>query len=234
MNFEDLDKLLYTAGVTTQLNEARIDHPNIEYRAVDAKGETTGEITKIIADMSSYMGGTWTRLNRRFVKLKTESNRLAVLLKEVNLEITDKMQRDTFDPGDELLTREVLTKDAIFMLSKAYTHTTVKFSAKDREEMMNNMPRELVARLDFLTEEMIPDLTRAIALTIEAYSGPPITKTAKPRLTPKLKTPIPKDKYKDATKESINEDVSKLDRFNDMIGKFISQYDKKLDYVTDV
>ena len=234
MNFEDLDKLLYTAGVTTQLNEARIDHPNIEYRAVDAKGETTGEITKIIADMSSYMGGTWTRLNRRFVKLKTESNRLAVLLKEVNLEITDKMQRDTFDPGDELLTREVLTKDAIFMLSKAYTHTTVKFSAKDREEMMNNMPRELVARLDFLTEEMIPDLTRAIALTIEAYSGPPITKTAKPRLTPRLKTPIPKDKYKDATKESINEDVSKLDRFNDTIGKFISQYDKKLDYVTDV
>jgi len=91
-----------------------------------------------------------------------------------------------------------------------------------------------VARLDFLTEEMIPDLTRAIALTIEAYSGPPITKTAKPRLTPRLKTPIPKDKYKDATKESINEDVSKLDRFNDMIGKFISQYDKKLDYVTDV
>ncbi len=231
MNFEDLDKLLYTAGVTTQLNEARIDHPNIEYRAVDAKGKNTGEITKIIADMSSYMGGTWTRLNRKFVKLKTESNRLATLLKEVNLEITDKMQRDTFDPADELLTREVLTKDAIFMLSKAYTQTTVKMSAKDRESMMNNMPRELVARLDFLTEEMIPDLTKAIALTIEAYSKE-VTTDAKPRLTPKLRTPIPADKYKDATKESINEDT-RMGKFNDMINRFVTKYDKKLDYVTD-
>lgn len=233
MNFEDLDKLLYTAGITTQLNEARIDHPSIEYRAVDAKGKNTGEITKIIADMSSYMGGAWTRLNRNFVKLKTESIRLDKLLKEVNLEITDKMQRDTFDPADELLTREVMTKDAIFMLSKAYTQTTVKMSAKDRESMMNNMPRELVARLDFLTEEMIPDLTKAIALTIEAYSKE-VTTDAKPRLTPKLRTPIPKDKYANATKESINEDESKLSKFNDMITRFISKYDKKLDYVTDV
>lgn len=233
MNISGLDRLLYTSGVTTQLSEARIDNPNVEYRAVDAKGKTTGEITKIIADMSSYIGGSWTKLNRRFVTLRTESDRLAALLKEVNLEITDKMQRDTFDPADELLTREVQTKDAIFMLSRAYTQTTVKMSAKDREEMMKNMPRELVARLDFLTEEMIPDLTKAIALTIEAYSKE-VTTDAKPRLTPKLRTPIPKDKYKDATKESINEDASKLDMFNAKIDNFIAKYDQKLDYVTDV
>ena len=216
MNFEDLDKLLYTAGVTTQLNEARI--PGIEYE----EKKTKGAISKVIAHMVSYMGGSWTRLNSRYMKLEFQLKRLEEARNKLNLQITDKIQRDTFDPSDELYTRVVETKDAIFTLAKRTMKT--KADKVDRKAIIADMPKELLTRLDFLTDDMLPELTKAIELVVEKHTTTYEPEETKPALRPKRKTKFDME-------ESINEDTS---RFEQLFQKFFTQYDKKLDYVTDI
>ena len=217
MNFEDLDKLLYTAGVTTQLNEARI--PGIEYE----EKKTKGAISKVIAHMVSYMGGSWTRLNSRYMKLEFQLKRLEEARNKLNLQITDKIQRDTFDPSDELYTRAVETKDAIFTLAKAGWKT--KSPKVDQKAIIANMPEELQQRLDFLTDDMLPELTKAIELVVEKYTTTFEPEEVKPALRARRKTKFDME-------ESINEDATS--RFEQLFQKFFTQYDKKLDYVTDI
>ena len=216
MNFEDLDKLLYTAGVTTQLNEARI--PGIEYE----EKKTKGVVSKVIAHMVSYVGGSWTRLNSRYMKLEFQLARLTEARNKLNLQITDKIQRDTFDPSDELYTRVVETKDAIFTLAKRTMKT--KADKVDRKAIIADMPKELLTRLDFLTDDMLPELTKAIELVVEKHTTTYEPEETKPALRPKRKTKFDME-------ESINEDAS---RFEQLFRKFFTQYDKKLDYVTDL
>ena len=216
MNFEDLDKLLYTAGVTTQLNEARI--PGVEYE----EKKTKGVVSRVIAQMVSYMGGSWTRLNNRYMKLEFQLKRLEEARNKLNLQITDKIQRDTFDPSDELYTRVVETKDAIFTLAKRTMKT--KADKVDRKAIIADMPKELLTRLDFLTDDMLPELTKAIELVVEKHTTTYEPEETKPALRPKRKTKFDME-------ESINEDAS---RFEQLFRKFFTQYDKKLDYVTDL
>jgi len=216
MNFEDLDKLLYTAGVTNKLNEARI--PGIEYE----EKKTKGVVSKVIAHMVSYVGGSWTRLNSRYMKLEFQLKRLEEARNKLNLQITDKIQRDTFDPSDELYTRVVETKDAIFTLAKRTMKT--KADKVDRKAIIADMPKELLTRLDFLTDDMLPELTKAIELVVEKHTTTYEPEETKPALRPKRKTKFDME-------ESINEDAS---RFEQLFRKFFTQYDKKLDYVTDL
>ena len=217
MNFEDLDKLLYTAGVTTQLNEARI--PGIEYE----EKKTKGVVSKVIAHMVSYVGGSWTRLNSRYMKLEFQLKRLEEARNKLNLQITDKIQRDTFDPSDELYTRAVETKDAIFTLAKAGWKT--KSPKVDQKAIIANMPEELQQRLDFLTDDMLPELTKAIELVVEKYTTTFEPEEVKPALRARRKTKFDME-------ESINEDATS--RFEQLFQKFFTQYDKKLDYITDI
>ena len=217
MNFEDLDKLLYTAGVTTQLNEARI--PGIEYE----EKKTKGVVSKVIAHMVSYVGGSWTRLNSRYMKLEFQLKRLEEARNKLNLQITDKIQRDTFDPSDELYTRVVETKDAIFTLAKAGWKT--KSPKVDQKAIIANMPEELQQRLDFLTDDMLPELTKAIELVVEKYTTTFEPEEVKPALRARRKTKFDME-------ESINEDATS--RFEQLFQKFFTQYDKKLDYITDI
>ena len=217
MNFEDLDKLLYTAGVTTQLNEARI--PGVEYE----EKKTKGVVSRVIAQMVSYMGGSWTRLNNRYMKLEFQLKRLEEARNKLNLQITDKIQRDTFDPSDELYTRVVETKDAIFTLAKRTMKT--KADKVDRKAIIADMPKELLTRLDFLTDDMLPELTKAIELVVEKHTTTYEPEETKPALRPKRKTKFDME-------ESINEDATS--RFEQLFQKFFAQYDEKLDYVTEV
>jgi hypothetical protein len=217
MNFEDLDKLLYTAGVTTQLNEARI--PGVEYE----EKKTKGVVSRVIAQMVSYMGGSWTRLNNRYMKLEFQLKRLEEARNKLNLQITDKIQRDTFDPSDELYTRVVETKDAIFTLAKRTMKT--KADKVDRKAIIADMPKELLTRLDFLTDDMLPELTKAIELVVEKHTTTYEPEETKPALRPKRKTKFDME-------ESINEDATS--RFEQLFQKFFAQYDEKLDYVTDI
>ena len=172
--------------------------------------------------MVSYMGGSWTRLNNRYMKLEFQLKRLEEARNKLNLQITDKIQRDTFDPSDELYTRVVETKDAIFTLAKRTMKT--KADKVDRKAIIADMPKELLTRLDFLTDDMLPELTKAIELVVEKHTTTYEPEETKPALRPKRKTKFDME-------ESINEDAS---RFEQLFRKFFTQYDKKLDYVTDL
>jgi len=217
MNFEDLDKLLYTAGVITQLTEERIS--GVEY----VEKKTKGIITKVIAQMVSYMGGSWTRLNGRYMKLEFQLARLSEARTKLNREITDKIAMETFDPEDALLTRVVETNDAVFTLAK---RTMKKPADKvDYKTIIKTMPDELQERLDFLTDDMLPALTKAIELVIEKNTTTFDPKEVKPALRPRRKT-------KFDFEESLNEGIS--DRLEQIFVKFFAQYDKKLDYITNI
>jgi len=218
MIINDLDKLLYTSGITNQLNEARI--PDVEY----VESKTKGVISKVIAKMVSYMGGSWTRLNTRYMKLEFQLKRLDEAKKKLNLEITDKIQSDTFDPEDELLTRVVETNDAVFTLSKRTMRQ--KADKVDRKAIIEEMPKELQERLDFLTDDMLPELTKAIELVVEKHTTRFEPEEVKPSLRPRRKT-----KFKQFG-ESLNEGVS--DRFKQLFQKFFTQYDKKLEYIKNI
>jgi hypothetical protein len=206
----DLDRLL------AQLTEARI--PGVDY----VEKKTKGAISKVIAQMVSYMGGSWTRLNSRYMKLEFQLARLTEARTKLNLQITDKIQSETFDPTDELYTRVVETNDAVFTLAKATWKT--KSPKVDQKAIIGNMPEELQQRLDFLTDDMLPELTKAIELIVEKYTTTFEPEEVKPALRARRK-----DKFD--IEESINEDTS---RFEQLFQKFFTQYDKKLDYVTDI
>jgi hypothetical protein len=206
----DLDRLL------AQLTEARI--PGVDY----VEKKTKGAISKVIAQMVSYMGGSWTRLNGRYMKLEFQLARLTEARTKLNLQITDKIQSETFDPTDELYTRVVETNDAVFTLAKATWKT--KSPKVDQKAIIANMPEELQQRLDFLTDDMLPELTKAIELVVEKYTTTFEPEEVKPALRARRKTKFDME-------ESINEDTS---RFEQLFQKFFTQYDKKLDYITDI
>jgi hypothetical protein len=214
MNINKLDKL---DKLLTQLTEDRI--PGVEY----VEKKTKGIITKVIAQMVSYMGGSWTRLNGRYMKLEFQLARLSEARKKLNLEITAKIADETFDPEDELLTRVVETNDAVFTLAK---RTMKKPADKvDYKTIIKTMPDELQERLDFLTDDMLPALTKAIELVIEKNTTTFKSKEVKPALRPRRKT-------KFDFEESLNEGIS--DRFEQIFVKFFAQYDKKLDYIKNI
>jgi hypothetical protein len=207
----DLDRLL------AQLTEARI--PGVDY----VEKKTKGAISKVIAQMVSYMGGSWTRLNSRYMKLEFQLARLTEARTKLNLQITDKIQSETFDPTDELYTRVVETNDAVFTLAKATWKT--KSPKVDQKAIIGNMPEELQQRLDFLTDDMLPELTKAIELIVEKYTTTFEPEEVKPALRARRKEKFDME-------ESINEDATS--RFEQLFQKFFTQYDKKLDYVTDI
>ena len=223
MNISELDRILKYAGVSVQLNEARI--PGVEY----VESKTKGVISKVTAKMSSYMGGSWTRLNTRYMKLEFQLKRLDEAKKKLNLDITDKIQSETFDPEDEILTRVVETNDAVFTLSKRTMRQ--KADKVDRKAIIDNLPEELKERVDFLTGDMLPELTKAIELIVEKYTTTFEPEEVKPALRPRRKT-----KFKQFG-ESNNEELTESffsDRFKQLFSKFFTQYDKKLEYIKNI
>lgn len=207
---------------------------DIEYK----EGKYKGEVTKVIAKLESYMGGAWTRLNKRYKTMQYQEDRLKDMLQRLgkrrealNLDITDRIQHDMFDPADEVLTRVVETKDATFTLAKATLRKTP--SKTDYAGMMKAMPEELINRVEFLTDNMIPELTQAIELIVEAYTTEGSEREVKPALRGKLKPEAEaelKAKLHGEWTESINEDIN--GGFLSKLNQFLTRYDRKLDQVT--
>ena len=215
MIINDFDRLLNNAGMP--LSEARI--PGVDY----VEKKTKGAVSKVIAQMVSYMGGSWTRLNSRYMKLEFQLKRLEEAKKKLNIQITDKIQSETFDPTDELYTRVVETNDAVFTLAKATWKT--KADRVDRKAIIDDMPEELSKRLDFLTDDMLPELTKAIELVVEKHTTRFEPEEVKPALRARRKTKFDME-------ESLTESIS--DRFKQLFQKFFTQYDKKLAYIKNI
>lgn len=235
-----------TMKQTMQLFEARIDDPNVVYKTYSKdKVETNdpSKITKIIAHISSYFGGSWTRLGKRYMELQFQQEVLKRKLKQLNLKITDKIQDETFDPIDEAFSRAVQTNDITALLARK-TEKTVggKMDAKQTANFHENVPRELVERVEFLTDEMIPELTKAFQLIIAAYTPKVEKKEVKPglRVTPtqqakeKMKAKLAQLESVDA-EQFINEEYTddiRYQHIEDMLKKFFNKYDQKLQAVS--
>ena len=219
----ELDKLLHNAGVD-QLSESRL--PNVEYVEKAVKGV----IDKVIAKMESYMGGSWTRLNTRYMRLEKTLKMHQIKRDELNKQITDKIASETFDPADELYTRVVETNDAVFTLAKATMRQ--KKPTLDAPAMIENLPKELQERLDFLTDDMLPELTKAIELLTEKYTTTYEPQEVKPALRVRRKT-----KFSDLGEDITEEDQDNnfySDKFVNLFKKFFNQYDKELNYIKNI
>jgi len=206
------------------MTEARL--PNVEYVEKAVKGV----IDKVIAKMESYMGGSWTRLNTRYMRLEKALKLHQIRRDELNKQITDKIASETFDPADELYTRVVETNDAVFTLAKATMRQ--KKPTVDTATMIANLPEELKERLDFLTDDMLPELTKAIELLTEKYTTTYEPEEVKPALRARRKTKFP-ELGENITEEN-QEDNYYSKEFVTLFKKFFNQYDKELDYVTNI
>jgi len=164
------------------------------------------------------------------MKLERQLKEMQVARDKLNVAITDKIQQDTFDPADELLTRVVETNDAVFTLAKATMKT--RAPKVDKDAIIEKMPEELKERLDFLTDDMIPELSKAIQLITEKYTTTFEPEEVKPALRARRKT-----KFGDLG-ENIQEDESQdtyySNKMKSLFKKFFSQYDKELEYVTNI
>jgi len=206
------------------MTEARL--PNVEYVEKAVKGV----IDKVIAKMESYMGGSWTRLNTRYMRLEKALKLHQIRRDELNKQITDKIASETFDPADELYTRVVETNDAVFTLAKATMRQ--KKPTVDTETMIANLPEELKERLNFLTDDMLPELTKAIELLTEKYTTTYEPEEVKPALRARRKTKFP-ELGENITEEN-QEDNYYSKEFVSLFKKFFNQYDKELDYVKNI
>ena len=206
------------------MTEARL--PNVEYVEKAVKGV----IDKVIAKMESYMGGSWTRLNTRYMRLEKALKLHQIRRDELNKQITDKIASETFDPADELYTRVVETNDAVFTLAKATMRQ--KKPTVDTETMIANLPEELKERLNFLTDDMLPELTKAIELLTEKYTTTYEPEEVKPALRARRKTKFT-DLGENITEEN-QEDNYYSKEFVSLFKKFFNQYDKELDYVKNI
>jgi len=224
-----------TMKTTIQLMEDRIDHPDVEYKET----KTKGVVTKVIAKMASYVGGSWTRLGNQYMKLEFQEKRLARKKQELKDKMRDKIASDTFNPADEAYTRVVETKDVIAKITKA---TMKKFggkmTVKDKDAMIANLPQELTQRVDFLTEDMLPELIKAIDLIIVAYTPEEYEKETKPAFTVNP-TAQAKEKMQDKLNQLestdptqfINEEYTddvRYQRLEQMLSTFFNKYDRKL------
>ena len=234
-----------TMKQTIQLMEDRIDDPNVEYKTYAGTEETNSpsQVTKLVAKIGSYFGGSWTRMANQYMKLEDQANKLSRARQALKDKMRDKIQNETFDPIDEAYTRAVETKDIIVQIAKATTKTKGGVMlAKNKDEMIKNLPDELISKVDFLTEDMFPELTKAIELIIAAYTPPKYKDEVKPAVSIK-QTPAAKQKLKDklAQLESIdptqyineeyNDDV-RYQRLEGMLQKFFTRYDDKLDKIS--
>ena len=206
------------------MSEARL--PNVEYIEKAVKGV----IDKVTAKMESYMGGSWTRLNTRYMRLEKTLKMHQIKRDELNKQITDKIASETFDPADELYTRVVETNDAVFTLAKATMRQ--KKPTLDAPAMIENLPKELQERLDFLTDDMLPELTKAIELLTEKYTTTYEPQEVKPALRARRKT-----KFSDLGENITEEDQDNnfySDKFINLFKKFFNQYDKELNYIKNI
>lgn len=135
------------------------DHPDISYSAVTTKGE----ITKVIANLSSYESGKYTRLGRNLKRIETLTAEIAQLKDEVKADTKEAIV-DLFNADDVCRTRVVETVGFTFELTKDPKPTnTVKY-AEVLKELESHMTPELIEILSALKDKFSSTVQKSPSL----------------------------------------------------------------------
>jgi|APSaa5957512576_1039674.scaffolds.fasta_scaffold28876_2 hypothetical protein len=193
-----------------ELLEAR--RPDLKYK----EAKVQGAISKVTVNLESYESGVYTKLAQRYRQLDEETKRLTQARDGLNREVTDRIL-SYFDAEDEVLTRVMDTVSMTLTLSKkttAHPKPTIAHA-----KMMLTLPEELMEATDFITEDMLPSLIKAIELITAKYTTIKEPYEKKPALS--------KPKFK----ESVMEES---DRLIGMLDRFVKRYDSKLAHLHDM
>lgn len=121
------------------------NNPDVTYDTESKKGE----ITKVIATLTSDTSGKYTKLGRnlnRMIKLREAADRLEEQAKQQSRE----MVAELFHASDACRTREVDTVSFLFKITKDPEATTTVKYAKVLEELEKHLTPELITVLEAL------------------------------------------------------------------------------------
>lgn len=163
------------------LDEAgRVEHPDVAY----SQEEKKGVVTKVIANLSSYQSGRYTKLGRNLKRIEWLSDKISQL-KEQTKQESRELVADLFNAEDAVATRVVDTVSFTFQLTKDPKPTeTVKY-AKVLEELQEHLTPELLKVMETLVEKHSSVTQKAPALS-----------TSDKRATESVVTEGPMDKLK--------------------------------------
>lgn len=125
-----------------------ISDPQVKYSSEEKKGE----ITKVIANLSSYQSGRYTKLGRNLNRIKWLSDKIDQLKEEVKGE-TREAVADLFHAEDSCRTRVVETVGFTFNLTKDPAPQKSIQYAKVLEALEGHLTPELVKVLEGLKEQ---------------------------------------------------------------------------------
>jgi uncharacterized protein Yka (UPF0111/DUF47 family) len=121
------------------------DDPNVSYSAE----QTKGEITKVIANLSSHESGKYTKLGRNLKRIERVSALIDKLKENVKQETREKIA-DLFHAEDACRTRVIETVSFTFKMTKDPVASNTTQYAKVLEELENHLTPELVVILEGL------------------------------------------------------------------------------------
>lgn len=163
------------------LDEAgRMEHPDVSY----SQEEKKGVVTKVIANLTSYQSGRYTKLGRNLKRIEWLSDKISQL-KEQTKQESRELVADLFNAEDAVATRVVDTVSFTFQLTKDPKPTeTVKY-AKVLEELQEHLTPELLKVMETLVEKHSSVTQKSPALS-----------TTDKRATESVVTEGPMDKLK--------------------------------------
>jgi hypothetical protein len=202
----------------TLMEDRRTD---LDYKEKSVKGE----VDRVTVEVSGNESGGLTRIGKRYVKIGQAIDKLNAQRKKINEEQTDGLL-EYFDAEDEVLTRVVDTVSATFTLSKKTTKT--KAPTFDRNKMLQNLPDDLIEQLDYISEDMLPGLVKALELITKKYTTVYEAVEVKPslRITPRKTKPPVKVKIESIDPELADDGLDH--RVLTALRDFIDEYDQKL------
>jgi len=139
--------------------EGPLKDPNVSYSSEEKKGE----ITKVIANLSSYQSGRYTKLGRNLNRIKWLSEKIDQLKEEVKGEAREAIA-DLFHAEDACRTRVVETVGFTFNLTKDPAPQKSVQYAKVLEELEGHLTPELVAVLEGLKNKFSTTIQKAPSL----------------------------------------------------------------------
>lgn len=123
-------------------------HPDVRYSHEEKKGQ----INKVIATLSSYKSAEYTKLGRKFNRIKELSDEIDKLKEEVKAD-TKVYIADMFNAEDECRTRVIETVGFTFELTKVPEPSkTVQYS-KVLDALAEHLTPELIAVMESLKNQ---------------------------------------------------------------------------------
>ena len=154
------------------LLEASYDGPSTSPNVSYSHKETKGEITKVIATLSSYDSAKYTKLAQNLAKMKALQEQIDSLEAEVKDDAKSTIA-DLFHAKDEAYTRTVETVSFTLQLTKTPERTTVVKYAEVLGELQNHLTPELVKVLESIKQKYSSSIQKSAALS---YSSKDKTK----------------------------------------------------------